>query len=207
MIKISKYLIFIIFIFFQKADANEEINFFKEINPINQDGSLNIIVEISVGDTIKRQLSEDKKKLEIEYNSTGKRLINYIPYPFNYGVIPQTLESFKIRADGDPLDVILIGSKKKKAELEEGNILGIIYMMDGMEIDNKILAISQQDIFLDINNIFDLEKKYPGVIEIIKIWLKNYKGGYVEIKNINGKKRAKEYINDSNSRYLSKNGS
>ncbi len=177
-------------------------NFFKSINPINYDNSINVFIEISAGDTFKHQLSKETSKLELVYDQAGERKIKYLPYPFNYGVLPQTYESIDVGADGDPLDVILIGPRKKSNNSYRVDLIGILYLKDGNEIDNKILAIDNEEIFTDVKNIEDLNLKYPGIIEIINIWLKNYKGGDILIGDIKKKKKALDYIKESRNRYL-----
>ncbi len=196
---------FILIIIFQNNYVFSEIKI-KDNYPINSSGTLNVIVEISAGDNLKRIFSDEKNDLEIEYNEKGPRVINYLPYPFNYGILPQTHESFDIGADGDPLDVLIIGESLVKGKLYEVKLIGIIEMIDGNEIDNKIISLFGGKIFSDVNSLNDLEKNYPGTIEIIKLWLSNYKGGFIEIKNIRGKKSALKYIKESTKRFIKKNG-
>lgn len=203
---IKKILIICFFILSNCLNSHANENFFKLINPINDDNSINVFIEISAGDTFKYQLSKKTSKLELEYDQAGERKIKYLPYPFNYGVLPQTYESIEIGADGDPLDVILIGPRKKNNNLYRVDLIGILYLNDGNEIDNKILAIDNEEIFTDVKNIEDLNLKYPGIIEIITIWLKNYKGGDVLIGDIKKKKKALNYIKESRNRYLKTNG-
>ena len=202
----KKILIICFFILLNCLNSHAVENFFKLINPINDDNSINVFIEISAGDTFKYQLSKKTSKLELEYDQAGERKIKYLPYPFNYGVLPQTYESIEIGADGDPLDVILIGPRKKNNNLYRVDLIGILYLNDGNEIDNKILAIDNEEIFTDVKNIEDLNLKYPGIIEIITIWLKNYKGGDVLIGDIKKKKKALNYIKESRNRYLKTNG-
>ena len=202
----KKILIICFFILLNCLNSHAIENFFKLINPINDDNSINVFIEISAGDTFKYQLSKKTSKLELEYDQAGERKIKYLPYPFNYGVLPQTYESIEIGADGDPLDVILIGPRKKNNNLYRVDLIGILYLNDGNEIDNKILAIDNEEIFTDVKNIEDLNLKYPGIIEIITIWLKNYKGGDVLIGDIKKKKKALNYIKESRNRYLKTNG-
>ena len=202
----KKILIICFFILLNCLNSHAVENFFKLINPINDDNSINVFIEISAGDTFKYQLSKETSKLELEYDQAGERKIKYLPYPFNYGVLPQTYESIEIGADGDPLDVILIGPRKKNNNLYRVDLIGILYLNDGNEIDNKILAIDNEEIFTDVKNIEDLNLKYPGIIEIITIWLKNYKGGDVLIGDIKKKKKALNYIKESRNRYLKTNG-
>ena len=55
-------------------------------------------------------------------------------------------------------------------------------MLDQQEKDNKILATTFDTSFEQINSIDDLNENYEGILEIIKIWLLNYKGGYIQIQ-------------------------
>ena len=55
--------------------------------------------------------------------------------------------------------------------------------------------------FEQINSIDDLNENYEGILEIIKIWLLNYKGGYIQIQKIEKKNKALEYINISKEEY------
>ena len=52
------------------------------------------------------------------------------------------------------------------------------------------------------NSIDDLRKHYIGLFEIIQIWIENYKGEAIEIKNILGKKQTKKYIDKYHQKFL-----
>ena len=77
-------------------------------------------------------------------------------------------------------------------------------MIDKNEIDNKILATTLDTTFEEVNSINDLRKNFPGIIEIIQLWLENYKGGFIEITNIQGRKNANNYILNSKNSYKKK---
>ena len=51
--------------------------------------------------------------LKWEYSNNSYRTVKYLPYIANYGFVPQTLYSKDLGGDGDPVDVILLGEKKK----------------------------------------------------------------------------------------------
>merc|ERR1719161_3108 len=102
---------------------------------------------------------------------------------WNYGFVPQTWENPKEKdeatgcfGDGDPLDVVEIGS----ADLEMGSIttvkpLGALAMIDDGELDWKLLAINPADPLADkLNDISDVEK-LPGVVTGIREWFRWYK--------------------------------
>ena len=103
-------------------------------------------------------------------------------YPANYGIILNTFSPIEQGGDGDPLDVFLLGPPLKKGTIQEVKIIGYIEMLDEQEIDNKFIAVSNNDdLFGEINNISELQIKYPDLILIIKTWLKNYKGSHSDI--------------------------
>ena len=50
-------------------------------------------------------------------------------------------------------------------------------MLDEQKTDNKFIAVSNDDnLFWNINDVSELQTEYPELIQIIKVWLKNYKG-------------------------------
>lgn len=61
--------------------------------------------EISVGDAAKCEVDSVHGYLEWELPENGRRNIKYLPYPANYGFIPQTLVSGAAAGDGNPIDV------------------------------------------------------------------------------------------------------
>ena len=78
-------------------------------------------------------------------------------------------------------------------------------MKDEGMIDNKIIAIPLDSDVIQakfINSIEDLNKNYPGVLDILSIWFKNYKfSGQVEIEEYDNIKEAMKIINNSKKPY------
>ena len=49
-------------------------------------------------------------------------------------------------------------------------------MIDHGEADHKIIGVRPDDpLFSEIDSIEDLEASMPGVLDILRIWFKNYK--------------------------------
>jgi inorganic pyrophosphatase len=68
-------------------------------------------------------------------------LYSAVYYPANYGFIPQTLA-----ADGDPLDVLVLGSTPViPLTLVAARAIGIMTMNDQQEVDHKIIAVRVND--------------------------------------------------------------
>ena len=142
----------------------------------------NFFIEIPAGTKEKWEVNKTNGKLEVQKNKKGKRIINFISYPGNYGFIPQT-----IAGDGDPLDVIDLDPSAVRGSTTPVNIIGGLYFKDKKETDIKLIAINPRGSFKDIANIDDLLYEHSAITEILKLWFLNYKkpGKMVFIKYLN----------------------
>ena len=93
-------------------------------------------IEIPKGCKAKYELDKETGLLRLDrvlYTSTV--------YPANYGFIPRALAD-----DGDPLDVlVLCGETMYPATLVTCSPIGVIKMIDGDSLDEKIIAVPLQD--------------------------------------------------------------
>ena len=139
-----------------------EKNFFHEYNSTNNDGTINVIVEIPAGDNDKWELWKKDGSIRWEFQNNSFRKIKYLPYISNYGFVPQTLFSKEIGGDGDPIDVILLGERLERGSVIKSKIIGVINMKDEGRLDSKIVAINQNSYVFNssiINNFNDLNRK------------------------------------------------
>ena len=125
--------------------------------------------------------------------------MDYLSYPFNYGFIPQTILPISKGGDGDPLDVIVISSSVKRGSIIKAKPIGALIMIDNKEVDTKILALGINSGELSqMNSIKQLNENYNGLLDIIILWLKNYKGEVLELKSQLTKSETIDYIKKSN---------
>lgn len=94
------------------------------------------VIEISKGSKNKYELDKETGHIILDrilYTSTH--------YPANYGFIPRTYAD-----DGDPLDVLVVCSEPiHPMSLVRCYPIGMITMMDGGKMDEKIIAIPFND--------------------------------------------------------------
>ncbi len=84
-------------------------NFLTDYEPVNRDGTINVVVEIPTGTTAKWEVTKPDGKLQWEFKRGKPRVVKYLGYPGNYGMLPRTLLAKEDGGDGDPLDVIVLG--------------------------------------------------------------------------------------------------
>jgi len=113
------------------------MNIWKDINPkrINST-SFVAVIEISKGSKKKYELDKETGLIILDrvlYTSTH--------YPANYGFIPLTYAE-----DDDPLDVLVLCQESlDPLTLVRCYPIGIIKMVDGVSVDEKIIAIAADD--------------------------------------------------------------
>ena len=166
------------------------------------DGDVNAIIEIPAGTHEKWELNKSTGKLELEILDNSPRKINYLAYPANYGMIPKTLLSKKNGGDGDPLDIIVLGPSKKRGSVVKVKLIGVLYLMDRGETDDKLIGVSVNSPFYKFNSLKKLEEKHPGISDILKLWFTNYKGpGKISSKGYGDKKQALKILKNAMSDY------
>ena len=152
------------------------LNYLRDIEPINSDGTVNVVVEIPTGTNEKWEVSKETGDIEWEFKKGKPRIVKFLGYPTNYGMIPRTLLSKDKGGDGDPLDVILIGSYIPRGNIVSGKVIGVLKMLDGGEIDDKLLMIQKESPLYKANSVEELKEEFPGSLSIIEKWFESYKG-------------------------------
>ena len=82
-----------------------------------------------------------------------------------------------MQGDNDPVDVVEIGS----AVCEMGGIykvkpLGVYAMLDDGEVDWKVIVIREDDPKASkVNDVDDVEREFPGELQKIMEWFRDYK--------------------------------
>ena len=124
----------------------------------------NAVIEIPKGSKCKYELDKSTGLLKLDrvlYTSTH--------YPANYGFIPRTYAD-----DGDPLDVLVLCSEPiYPMTLIRVYPIGVMRMIDGGKMDDKILAIPFSDpTYLGIRSVDDLP---PHIFDEIMHFFSVYK--------------------------------
>ena len=132
--------------------------------------TLRFRIEIPAGTKQKWEFNDKTGEMEKDYKDGKERIIQFLPYPGNYGFIPETLAG-----DGDPIDVIDLDESEERGELKEVRIIGALNFEDKKEEDIKFVGVSPNGTFGQIQSIEQLLMEKPAVLEILKSWFLNYK--------------------------------
>ena len=191
MTKILFFLLFFIFNFNFNSYSNEisnqvtRIDKFKIIGKKNflfdyknfiTPNTVNVVIEIPKNTNEKWEVSKIDGSLEHEFFMGAPRIINYLPYPINYGMIPRTVLPLKLGGDGDPVDAIVLGEALPRGEVVETKVLGLIKMRDMGEVDDKVITVHKKSDYFKFNSIEEFQEDNPKILNNIIAWFQNYKG-------------------------------
>ena len=149
--------------------------------------SFDVYIEIPKGCKAKYELDKETGLLKLDrvlYTSTV--------YPANYGFIPRTYAD-----DGDPLDVLVLCNEPiYPCTLVKCYPIGVITMIDGGSLDEKIIAIPCGD--PNYNNYYDIQELPKHIFEEMMHFFEVYKTlehKQTTVKEICHRDEAMEIIN------------
>ncbi|MGK9476767.1 inorganic diphosphatase [Melioribacter sp. OK-6-Me] len=154
---------------------------------------VNAIIEIPQGSKAKYELDKKSGLLKLD-----RVLFSAVYYPANYGFLPQTLSD-----DGDPLDILVLSSIDVDPMcIIESKVIGMMRMVDEDEIDDKIIAVANNDIAF--NHITDMKHLPPHTTIQLKRFFEDYKKlehKHVVVEKFYGKSEAYKIIKQSIKKY------
>lgn len=146
-----------------------------------------------------------KNKYELD-KETGHIILDRIlhtstHYPANYGFIPRTYAD-----DGDPLDVLVLCSENIiPMSLVRVYPIGVITMIDGGSLDEKVIAIPFDDpTYNTYKDISDLPKHIFDEMSHFFTVYKNLEHKETVVNEIKGAEDAKQIIEACCEKYLQK---
>jgi len=169
---------------------------YQDVGPGTPD-QVNLIIEIQRGGgRNKYEFDKDTGRLTLDrVNGTTAT------YPTDYGFIPGTLCE-----DGDPLDaLLLIDESVVHGAVVPARPIGVLYMVDEGEGDEKLICAPANDISKDhLNDLSDLSDGGANLKKVVehfykhyKDWKNNWQGVEIEFKGWGGAQEAKKVVTDS----------
>jgi inorganic pyrophosphatase len=167
-----------------------ERDFLAGFEPRAGDGSVRAVIEIPAGRLDKWEVREDGR-LHWDVEHGHPRVVRYLGYPVNYGMVPRTVLSEARGGDGDPLDILVLGPSLPRGAVVETRVIGMILLTDRGEQDDKLLAVAEGTPFEDVDDLEELEREFPGVTQILETWFLHYKGpGKLSARGFAGREEA-----------------
>jgi inorganic pyrophosphatase len=155
----------------------------------NQPDIVNGIIEIPKNTRAKYELDKDSGLLLMD-----RVIYSSMYYPANYGFIPQTYCD-----DKDPLDILVLSQIDIVPMcIVSSKVIGVMRMIDNGELDDKIIAVAQND--MSVSHINDISELPAHFIKELKNFFEDYKkleNKTVSIEEFQDADTAKKIISQS----------
>jgi len=141
------------------------------------EGEVNAVIEIPCGTTAKFEVDEDDGwlKWQRDREHGGRRAVDYLAFPVNYGMVPRTLAD-----DGDALDIVVLGAGIERGRVARTRVIGVLEMGEPDERDDKLIAVPAEpeleNGFSRLRDLPELDAGYPSSRAILELWFASYWG-------------------------------
>ena len=157
---------------------------------------VNGIIEIPQNTRAKYELDKETGLLKMD-----RVIYSSMYYPHNYGFIPQTYCD-----DNDPLDILVLSQISIVPMcLVEAKVIGVMRMLDGGEMDDKIIAVAHKD--MSVKHYNDISELPEHFIKELRNFFEDYKkleNKTVEVEEFQNAQIAKDIIRRSIADYQAK---
>jgi inorganic pyrophosphatase len=146
-------------------------------------GTVNAYIEIVPTDAVKYELDKPSGHLRVDrpqrFSSMCPTLYGFIPQTFCGDAVGELCSARTglqgIRGDGDPMDICVLSEKSFTHGdfLLRANAIGGLRMIDGLEADDKIIAVLEADVAY--GHFKDIEDCPQGLIDRLKHYFLSYK--------------------------------
>lgn len=160
-----------------KQNVNGKMNLLN-IPSFSKNGHLQGVIEIPAGTNRKYEIDKTSGVMYPDLRDGEPRIVNFLPYPINYGFIPSTSMDKKRGGDGDPLDILYIAEHVPNSTVVEVIPIGLLLLKDLGEWDNKVLAIPVDPSLriISATNWQEFQMDYSAARLIIEQFFLNYDG-------------------------------
>ena len=156
---------------------------------INAPDVVNGIIEIPKNTRAKYELDKESGLLKLD-----RVLYSSMYYPANYGFIPQTYCD-----DKDPLDIVILSQIRVVPMcIVTAKVIGVMRMLDGGELDDKIIAVAEND--MSVSHINDITELPTHFFKELRNFFEDYKkleNKTVEVEDFQNAAVAKEIVQKS----------
>jgi inorganic pyrophosphatase len=174
---------------FWNGCSNKQMRNFNAI-PSFAGGNVNAVIEIPAGTNRMVYYNEDQRMFLVDQEDGTDRVIDFLPFPGNFGFVPGTFIDPVMGGNGDPVNILVLSESTSTGTVMEVIPLLVLYFEDGSDSSTrltnpKIIAVpaSEKLRIIDADNYEDLFDNYPDLVDILVKWFTSYKGaGMMELR-------------------------
>jgi inorganic pyrophosphatase len=129
---------------------------------------LQAVIEVPAGSATKLFYNRQTKAFETEKLAGQDRIVQFLPYPANFGFIPST----ETNAQAKPLEIIVLSGSLETGTVLEVIPIGVLQLETDGDLDHKIIAVPARPSARSIQAVdyASFSADYPAVKAILQQW-------------------------------------
>lgn len=153
--------------------------------PAFSEHGVHAVVEIPAGTNHKYEFDPADQAFELDSLNGSARIIDFLPYPGNYGFIPSTRMDESRGGDGDALDILVLAAHQPRGTVLDVKPIAALLLVDRGELDTKLIAVPLDSslVTLKADNFQEFSIEYNAAQKMIEDWFLHYKG-YGEVRSL-----------------------
>lgn len=164
-----------------------------DLSSYDENGVLHSVVSYGAGSVLPYEYDSEAKGFKNRVENGEQRKINFLPPPFNHGIIPST------NYNGSAIETIILSKGFSTGTLLKVIEIGALEFSFNGNNHIKVVCIpfDKQAQYIKTKDINNLEVDYPGSLEIIKLWMSSQ--GY-QFQSLLNKDFTKNFIKERSTR-------
>ena len=172
---------------------------YSRLSAFADSGQLQAVIEIPSGSSLEVAFNQRTGEFEPGDGGEAERVINFLPYPGNYGFIPGTVTP-GAGNDGEarPLNVLVIGRQQTTGTVLEVVPLGMLLLKSGSVLEPQVIAVPVDEDLQTVKagNFLDFLIQHDAAKKMIEDWFANHRGwGRVQVMGWEDDQYARKEIN------------
>lgn len=135
-------------------------------------GVLQAVIEVPAGSNRQMQYDLETKEFMPVRKAGMDVVIDFLPYPGNYGFIPSTLVDEPDNDNPHPLRILVIAESVPTGTVMEVQPVGTLLLDKAGKVEHLIVAVPAKpsEQVMAASDYETLSRKYPGAKEVIQTW-------------------------------------
>ncbi|WP_133271848.1 inorganic diphosphatase [Hymenobacter radiodurans] len=132
---------------------------------------LQTVIEVPAGTNLERRYDPATHEFAPQQRAGKDRVLEFLPYPGNYGFIPGTST-----ATGAPLAVLVLAESQPTGTVLEVLPIGLVLLDNAGAMERVVLAVParpSQQILPETSTWAEFTQRYPAAQQMLRLWFQH----------------------------------
>ncbi|MGY2131586.1 inorganic diphosphatase [Hymenobacter sp. HD11105] len=153
------------------------------------------VIEVSAGTNYEQRYDPANNKFAPQQRAGKDRMLEFLPYPGNYGFVPSTST-----ASGNALAILVLAESQPAGTVLEVLPIGLVVLDKAGVLERVVLAVParpSQRILPHVTTWDDFTQGYPAAQQILRLWFQHSDNpGAVRIMGWKDEQTAIQHVRD-----------